>query len=686
MWWGPSARLRSLRAAGPATFGGAPGLEHPQTWPVIAGCGGNYAGWVARTRLIGPAVVVAVALVVLVVALEAGGGAAPAALGDPGPVVRWSTPVARLLQDLTLATTLGGLVLACFTLVPGSDAWNRAIDIAAAAAGVATVTAGVVAFLAFRTLVTGPITFDEQFTGAFVQFFTGVERGQYLLGVTIGLAVLSALLLVIRSPGGIATLTVATGLPLVLLAAAGHSGTAENHDLATNALWLHLVFASIWLGALIHLIVLGRAKHPTFADALRRYSSLALVSFAIVAFSGVVSAWVRVGTEGLATPYGGLVIVKTVLLVVLGGFGAWQRTRLIPRAAEGTIRWFIVAELAVMAAAMGVANGLAQTQTPVLEEPVDSSPAAVLTNRALPPVFEASRLVTEWSIDPLWTVVCVMLAGFYAAGVWRLHRRGDRWPMLRTVSWMLGIALLWWTTNGALNLYQHFQFSLHMMGHMLLGMAVPLLLVPGAPVTLGMRAIARRTDGTRGGREWLLVIVHSRWMRFVGHPLVATGIFVVSLWLFYFTPMFRWAMTDHLGHTWMIVHFLAAGYLFISVIIGVDPSKHDPPYAMRILLLLVAMVFHAFFGLTIMTSESLLLADWFGAMGNGIDALDDQRVGGGIAWSVGEIPTLLLAIVACVQWSRTDAREARRIDRKADRDGDADLKDYNAMLERMSKR
>ena len=104
------------------------------------------------------------------------------------------------------------------------------------------------------------------------------------------------------------------------------------------------------------------------------------------------------------------------------------------------------------------------------------------------------------------------------------------------------------------------------------------------------------------------------------------------------------------------------------------------------MLLIGTMVFHAFFGLTLMTGEALLLADWFGAMGNGIDALRDQQEGGGIAWSIGEIPTVSLAIITVVLWSRSDKKEQVRTDRAAARDGDAELTAYNAMLEKMGKR
>jgi len=98
------------------------------------------------------------------------------------------------------------------------------------------------------------------------------------------------------------------------------------------------------------------------------------------------------------------------------------------------------------------------------------------------------------------------------------------------------------------------------------------------------------------------------------------------------------------------------------------------------------MAFHAFFGLALMTGEGLLLADWYGAMGWGTNALADQQAAGGIAWSIGEIPTLALAIVVAVMWSRSDDRETRRRDRQADRTGDAELNDYNERLAALGKR
>jgi putative copper resistance protein D len=143
--------------------------------------------------------------------------------------------------------------------------------------------------------------------------------------------------------------------------------------------------------------------------------------------------------------------------------------------------------------------------------------------------------------------------------------------------------------------------------------------------------------------------VHSGYANVISHPLFATVNFVGSLWLFYYTPIFRWATSDHIGHEWMIVHFLLAGYLFVQSLIGIDPVKTRYPYPFRLIQLLAAMTVHAFFGLGIMSSENLMLADWFGAMGRtwGSTPLEDQQAGGAIAWSVGELPTwCLLSLLA----------------------------------------
>jgi putative copper resistance protein D len=91
---------------------------------------------------------------------------------------------------------------------------------------------------------------------------------------------------------------------------------------------------------------------------------------------------------------------------------------------------------------------------------------------------------------------------------------------------------------------------------------------------------------------------------------------------------------------------------------------------------------HAFFGVAIMMQTGLFAAEWFGAMGRtwGPTPIEDQYIGGGAAWSIGEIPALILGVTVAIQWSRSDDRLQRSQDRHADRTGDAELEAYNARL------
>ena len=647
-------------------------------------------------RIAGPALLLVVALLCLLAALQFGGGAAAPLLADPGAVVRFGLPIAKLFVNLGAAATIGPLVLVCFALSRDRPEFDRALDFAAAASAFWAVASAVTGFFTFLSVYLQPITFDAQFSELLGAFFTEVEFGQAWLATTLIAAATTVLCFAVRNQTLLLFVTAFSVVALVPMAQQGHAAGASGHDAAISALGLHLVFAAVWLGGLLTIVVLRRTlDSDRVVTIVARYSSLALVSFIVVAVSGYVSAALRVGSlDGLLRPYGVLVIVKVIALVALGVFGAVQRRFLVGRMqraggpSEGFFWWFIAAELGFMGIASGVAAALARTDPLVAEVPVTSTPAQFLTGEPLPPELTFARYFTEWRFDLIWVLVVAFLAFFYLAAVWRLRRRGDGWPLHRTILWLSGLALLFYVTNGGVNVYEKYLFSAHMLAHMLLGMMIPVLLVPGAPVTLALRTIAKRIDGSRGPREWIMLGVHSKFAGILANPIVAAILFVTSLWLFYYSPLFRWATIDHIGHQWMIVHFLATGYLFVQSLIGTDPVPYRAPYPLRLLLLLGTMAFHAFFGLALMTGTGLLLADWYGAMGRpwGPSAIVDQQNGGGIAWSVGEIPTIILAIAVAFMWARSDTKEAKRLDRKADRDGDADLAEYNDMLADLRRR
>ena len=643
-------------------------------------------------RVLGPAVLTIVALLATFGALAFGGGADAQLIQDPGPITRYGVPIAKLLTNLSAAGMIGALVLAVWALSPKRREFDLALDVAAASAAVMTVASAATAFFTFLLVTAVPFDLSDDFGQKLGQFVTTIELGQAWLTTTLIAAAVTVLCFAVRNHTALVFVTALAVAALVPMAQQGHAAGAAGHNAAISSLGLHLVFAAVWLGGLLTIVLLKRALGTErLVVVLTRYSTVALVCFIVVAVSGYASAALRIGSlDELATPYGGLVLVKVTALIALGCFGAVQRRFLIGRmtrgagapAASGPFWWLVVGELVFMGLASGVAAALARTATPVTEEAgsLARTPAEILTGEPLPPWPDTFRVFTEWKPDLLWLVACGFGIFFYVAGVVRLRRRGDHWPVYRAVLWVAGLLLLAYVTSGGVNVYEQYLFSAHMLGHMALTMAVPVLLVPGAPVTLAARAIRIRKDGSRGGREWILLAVHSKFAGFIANPIVAAVLFAGSLWVFYYTPLFRWSMLDHIGHEWMVAHFLITGYLFVQSLIGIDPVPYRLPYPFRLLLLLGTMAFHAFFGLAIMSGTGLFLADWYGAMGWGTDALVDQQLGGGIAWSVGEIPTVALAITVAVQWARSDEKESKRLDRHADRTGDADLEEYNARL------
>ncbi|MFC7847554.1 cytochrome c oxidase assembly protein [Arthrobacter sp. NPDC057388] len=664
----------------------------------------------------------------LVAALLFSGAAAAREVSDPGALVRWGLPVSKALHNVSLAAVIGGLIFAAGILphkvgasrskdadAPEHPAFTRALAIAAAAGVAWTLSAIAVLVLTYSDVAGQGVSGDAEYTRALVFFMTDIETGRAWLAVTIIAAVVTTALFGVRSLTGLAFTLLLALIGLVPTALIGHSASSNDHEGAINSLGLHLVGVSVWVGGIILLALLSgtlaprsaargghsiqTASHDITEPVLRRFSSLAGFAFALVFASGVVNAGIRVTswTDLFGSAYGQLILAKSVATLVLGGIGFMHRQWVIPQLSRAggamsarRVLWqLILVELLIMGATSGIAVALGRSAPP---EPTtfapDASPAFILSGYELPPELTPGRWVTEWRLDWLWVAVVVFGLVAYLLGVAKVRARGDKWPWLRTVTWIIGLLVLTYITSGPPSVYGRVLFSAHMVDHMALTMVAPIFLVLGAPVTLALRALPARKDGFRGLREWLLLFVHSKFSQVVTHPLFAAANFAGSIVLFYYSDAFSLAMREHVGHELMNLHFALTGYIFVLSMIGTDPLPRRAPYPLRLLLLLATMGFHAFFGVAIMGGTNLLAADYFGNLGRswGASALLDQQMGGAVAWGIGEVPTLLVAIGVAIMWSRSDERETRRTDRAADRNNDADLTAYNDMFAKLAER
>jgi cytochrome c oxidase assembly factor CtaG len=283
------------------------------------------------------------------------------------------------------------------------------------------------------------------------------------------------------------------------------------------------------------------------------------------------------------------------------------------------------------------------------------------------PELDWGTAVSEWSLDPLALVVTVWSVGLYAVGVLTLRRRGDHWPVGRSIAWGAGMLAFYLATSSGPAAYDTILLSVHMVQHMVLSMIVPLSLALGAPVTLALRTLPRTPRG------WLLAVLHSKVAKVLSFPLLAFALYVLSPWALYFTGWYDASLTSTYVHEMMHVHLVVVGALFFWPIVGVDPLPGRVSHPFRVLLVVMTLPFHAFLGVTIMGQTALLGGDHYPALHDGPmgawlpDPRADQELAGGILWGAGDLVALVFFVILFAQWVRASMKEAEREDRRLDR-------------------
>ena len=518
-------------------------------------------------------------------------------------------------------------------------------------------------------------------------FISQITLGKYMFAQLCLALLVAAIAIRIRGVAGANALLLLSLAAIIAPVFESHSASSGSHALAIGSLVVHVVAISLWVGGLVAITFL-RAEDR--AIALPRFSALALWAAIAVSASGTANAWSRLNFQSAwSSDYARMVLLKIVLTVALIFFGYLNRRQL-----KGSLKLdgkqlgrLLSVEVLIMAVTTFVGSKLSTMQPPLRAESSVLDPGLAVAGIATPPPPNLWRLISLYDPDALMIGVLITAVALYIRGVIILTRRGDKWPVGRTVAFALGISAIDYATSGGLGVYAKFSFEYHMIAHMLLGMVAPIGIVLGAPITLALRTLPQgRTSQERGVRGTLIALLHSKPAAVFTNPVSALALFDGSLFVLYMTPLFGNLMQSHLGHLVMSVHFLLAGILFFQVIIGIDPNPRKVPHIVRIVILFAAMSIHAFFAVALISSSTLLDQGYFASLQTpwNLDLLADQRAGGSVAWAMGEIPILLALVATFIQWMRDDSRETKRIDRNEARlaaMGEPDeLAQYNAYL------
>jgi putative copper resistance protein D len=610
-----------------------------------------------------------VACLVLVGALVAGGGrpaAGLAGLPDAGPMTGWGLPLLRLASTISAVGTIGLLLMgAVLVASPGQVLTSPA---SAALRASARWAAAWCALTAGLLLLTASDTTGVPLTGvsvdAFVRELTS-SRGRPLLLVAV---VSGAVAVGVRrtSSRRAALAWLAVSLTALLpTTVTGHAATAADHDLATTALVVHVVAATLWVGGLLAVLLQLRLQPVVLSQAVARFSVVALACFAAVGVSGACSAWIHLGrpSQSWLSGYGGLLLTKAVALVLLGAFGWEHRRRMLPALAAGRPRAFLTfaaAELAVMAAALGLAVALSRTPVPAVTSivPLSEHGTGHGTPAATVPPLTLSRLLLEWRPDALVLVLLGLLLAAYVAAVRSLRASGGRWPWWRLVTFTAGTSAALIALCGGLATYAAAQVSAQLAQFLLLLLVAPALLVHGAPFTLWSeirrRGAPPRADSPRqrspaGGA--------------LSDPLLPALLVVGLVLALYRTPVIELSLRSAWVHLLVNVLTLLVGVLVVRP--AVDPLPSDGAAAERGLPLLAVAVTLALLAGQLGLGDQLLAGRWFLALdGSSVDPVADQRAG---ALLVAGTTAAVVPVLALSLALRSTALDRRRRSGPGDR-------------------
>jgi len=516
---------------------------------------------------------------------------------------------------------------------------------------------------------------------------------QVILGKVLLINIIAALIVLfcvpfIKRTGGAVALLLITLLGLLAPYLENHNASSGHHMLAVGLVIVHVLALSFWIGGLIALTLMSASARKL---AHGRFHHIALWSLATVALTGIVNGWVRLGSlSQIGSNYGLLLLGKSLLLGLIFTIAFKGYKRNLESVNEQSLVRQLTIEGLLFALTMAMAIILGRTSPPELKNSAAIDP---ILGSVMPQPPTLSRLLLGYEPNGLFLAFLVLLVAFYIKGLVVLTRRGDKWPINRTIFFALGISVADFAVNGGLGVYSHVAFSFHMVAHMALATLAPIGIVLGAPITLALRTLPiGRTSQERGVRGFALALLHSRYSRFLTNPIVAMLIFDVSMFALYFTDLFQWLMSYHFGHFFMAMHFFIAGFLFFAALIGIDPVPNKFPFVARIVVILAAMSIHAFFSISLMSSSVLVDGGYFAALDRPWwpDLLGDQKTGAAFGWAFGEVPILLALAATFVQWVRSDSHEAARLERSSERARAAGVPDevdrYNEYLKSLEQR
>jgi putative membrane protein len=256
----------------------------------------------------------------------------------------------------------------------------------------------------------------------------------------------------------------------------------------------------------------------------------------------------------------------------------------------------------------------------------------------------SSRLFTTWQLDAVALAVLVLLATGYLTAAMLANRRTEEssWPARYTLSFLAGLVVCGLATNSSIAVYDMSLFSAHMIGHLMLVMLAPALLMAGRPLTLLLQA----NTGRR--RERIATVLTGRVVSLLTAPPVALAGYTVVIVATHLTGL----MDVIMRHTWagQLEHlvYLLLGCQFFVVVIGDAPIRWRLPAPARLFMLALSMAVDTFTGIVLL--QSTVAIAMTPPPGADVNPLTDTRTGGAIMWFGGDGIMAVIMVAIAIGW------------------------------------
>jgi putative membrane protein len=269
----------------------------------------------------------------------------------------------------------------------------------------------------------------------------------------------------------------------------------------------------------------------------------------------------------------------------------------------------------------------------------------------------------SWTWDGPTVALSIVLTAVYGWGISRVRSRGLRWPVQRTVAWLVGVASLLLITVGGLGSHAHTLLWVYTVQVLTLLLATPVFLAYGRPLALAVDALppraAARVLSARAGVT----------LRVASNPAVGPFVVPIVLSVIFFSPVL--AVT--LEHSWAyyVLQFALVGIgLIIAIGLVGDGAERDSSLALAatVAIAFIELLFDAVPGIVLRLRTHLVATSyWTGVhAGHRLSALTDQQHAGAALWFIAEFADLPFLLIVIRRWIRVDQLDAVRIDRELD--------------------